>query len=63
MQFSALTSCFLIIFILELQTTMIPTARCMAAKPSGFLKRSAEELGRVSRIGTSPSPIRPSPVR
>ncbi|RJE24858.1 complex I [Aspergillus sclerotialis] len=29
---------------------MIPTARCMAAKPSGFLKRSAEELGRVSRI-------------
>ncbi|KAL2866014.1 CIA30 family protein [Aspergillus lucknowensis] len=29
---------------------MFPTARCLAAKPSGFFKRSAEELGRLSRI-------------
>ncbi|PWY67504.1 putative complex I intermediate associated protein [Aspergillus heteromorphus CBS 117.55] len=29
---------------------MIPTARCLAAKPAGFFKRSAEELGRLSRI-------------
>ncbi|KKK21795.1 hypothetical protein P175DRAFT_0208164 [Aspergillus ochraceoroseus IBT 24754] len=29
---------------------MFPTARCLAAKPSGFLKRSAEELGRLSKI-------------
>lgn len=29
---------------------MIPTARCLAAKPAGFLKRSAGELSRLSRI-------------
>jgi len=29
---------------------MIPTVRCLAAKPAGFLKRSAEELSRLSRI-------------
>ncbi|RAK92655.1 complex I intermediate associated protein [Aspergillus costaricaensis CBS 115574] len=29
---------------------MFPTARCLAAKPSGFLKRSVEEFGRLSRI-------------
>ncbi|RAH43375.1 CIA30 family protein [Aspergillus brunneoviolaceus CBS 621.78] len=29
---------------------MIPTARCLAAKPSGFFKRSIDELSRVSRI-------------
>ncbi|OJJ00657.1 hypothetical protein ASPVEDRAFT_82215 [Aspergillus versicolor CBS 583.65] len=29
---------------------MFPTARCLAAKPPGFLKRSAEEIGRLSRI-------------
>ncbi|OJJ43411.1 hypothetical protein ASPZODRAFT_74402 [Penicilliopsis zonata CBS 506.65] len=29
---------------------MIPTARCLAAKPAGFMKRSAEELSRLSRI-------------
>ncbi|KAL4885018.1 complex I intermediate-associated protein 30-domain-containing protein [Aspergillus karnatakaensis] len=29
---------------------MFPTARCLAAKPPGFFKRSAEELGRLSRI-------------
>jgi hypothetical protein len=31
--------------------TMIPTARCLAAKPAGFLKRSAGEFSRLSRIG------------
>ncbi|KAI9927997.1 hypothetical protein ASPWEDRAFT_173645 [Aspergillus wentii DTO 134E9] len=29
---------------------MFPTARCLAAKPSGFIKRSAEELSRLSKI-------------
>ncbi|KAF9888425.1 hypothetical protein FE257_008703 [Aspergillus nanangensis] len=29
---------------------MIPTARCLAAKPAGFFKRSADEFGRLSRI-------------
>ncbi|GES65421.1 complex I intermediate associated protein [Aspergillus terreus] len=29
---------------------MIPTARCLAAKPAGFFKRSAEEFSRLSRI-------------
>ncbi|RAL06402.1 CIA30 family protein [Aspergillus ibericus CBS 121593] len=29
---------------------MFPTARCLAAKPSGFIKRSAEELSRLTRI-------------
>ncbi|KAF7168248.1 hypothetical protein CNMCM5623_001291 [Aspergillus felis] len=29
---------------------MFPTARCLSAKPAGFLKRSAEELSRLSRI-------------
>ncbi|RAH83066.1 putative complex I intermediate associated protein [Aspergillus japonicus CBS 114.51] len=29
---------------------MIPTARCLAAKPSGFFKRSIDELSRVSKI-------------
>ncbi|BCS22935.1 CIA30 family protein [Aspergillus puulaauensis] len=29
---------------------MFPTARCLASKPPGFLKRSAEEIGRLSRI-------------
>ncbi|KAE8151918.1 complex I intermediate-associated protein 30-domain-containing protein [Aspergillus avenaceus] len=29
---------------------MIPTARCLAAKPAGFMKRSAEELTRLTRI-------------
>ncbi|KAE8352143.1 complex I intermediate-associated protein 30-domain-containing protein [Aspergillus coremiiformis] len=29
---------------------MIPTARCLAAKPAGFFKRSAEELSRLSKI-------------
>ncbi|PYH98730.1 putative complex I intermediate associated protein [Aspergillus ellipticus CBS 707.79] len=29
---------------------MFPTARCLAAKPSGFIKRSAEELTRLSKI-------------
>ncbi|KAI9374660.1 complex I intermediate-associated protein 30-domain-containing protein [Aspergillus egyptiacus] len=29
---------------------MFPTARCLSAKPAGFFKRSAEELGRLSRI-------------
>ena len=41
---------------------MFPTARCLAAKPSGFIKRSAEELSRLTRIGTllslSVSPLR-----
>jgi NADH dehydrogenase [ubiquinone] 1 alpha subcomplex assembly factor 1 len=31
---------------------MFPTARCLGAKPAGFFKRSADELGRLSRIGT-----------
>ncbi|KAL2816916.1 complex I intermediate-associated protein 30-domain-containing protein [Aspergillus granulosus] len=29
---------------------MFPTARCLSAKPAGFFKRSADELGRLSRI-------------
>lgn len=29
---------------------MFPTARCFAAKPAGFFKRSADELGRLSKI-------------
>ncbi|KAK1141644.1 hypothetical protein N8T08_008908 [Aspergillus melleus] len=29
---------------------MIPTARCLAAKPAGFMKRSAAELTRLSKI-------------
>ncbi|PLB39295.1 CIA30 family protein [Aspergillus candidus] len=29
---------------------MFPTARCLAAKPSGFIKRSADELSRLSKI-------------
>ncbi|KAL5337561.1 complex I intermediate associated protein [Aspergillus crustosus] len=29
---------------------MFPTARCLASRPSGFFKRSAEELGRLSKI-------------
>ncbi|KAB8236826.1 putative complex I intermediate associated protein [Aspergillus alliaceus] len=29
---------------------MIPTARCLAAKPAGFFKRSADELSRLSKI-------------
>ncbi|KAL3483296.1 complex I intermediate-associated protein 30-domain-containing protein [Aspergillus germanicus] len=29
---------------------MFPTARCLSAKPVGFFKRSADELGRLSRI-------------
>ncbi|PYH44965.1 CIA30 family protein [Aspergillus saccharolyticus JOP 1030-1] len=29
---------------------MIPTARCLAAKPSGFIKRSVDELSRLSKI-------------
>lgn len=33
---------------------MIPTARCLAAKPPGFFKKSTEELSRLTRIGKSP---------
>ncbi|KAL1962425.1 hypothetical protein VTN77DRAFT_9696 [Rasamsonia byssochlamydoides] len=29
---------------------MIPTARCLAAKPPGFFKRTTEELSRLTRI-------------
>ncbi|KAL4922179.1 complex I intermediate-associated protein 30-domain-containing protein [Aspergillus aurantiobrunneus] len=29
---------------------MFPTARCLAAKPPGFFRKSAEELGRLSKI-------------
>ncbi|KAF7591837.1 hypothetical protein BBP40_001034 [Aspergillus hancockii] len=29
---------------------MFPTARCLAAKPAGFLKRSADEFTRLSKI-------------
>jgi hypothetical protein len=31
--------------------TMIPTARCLTAKPAGFFKRSADELSRLSKMG------------
>lgn len=37
---------------------MIPTARCMAAKPAGFFKRSADEIGRLSKIGAESLPLR-----
>ncbi|RAL10546.1 CIA30 family protein [Aspergillus homomorphus CBS 101889] len=29
---------------------MIPTARCLAAKPSSFIKRSVDELSRLSKV-------------
>jgi hypothetical protein len=32
-------------------SAMIPTARCLAAKQAGFLKKSTQELGRLTRIG------------
>ena len=36
---------------------MIPTARCMAAKPAGFFKRSADEISRLSKIGAESLPL------
>ncbi|KAL4786457.1 complex I intermediate-associated protein 30-domain-containing protein [Aspergillus varians] len=45
---------------------MFPTARCLAAKPPGFFKRSAEELGRLSKIAWNTealsTPTKPYPL-
>ncbi|KAL4862933.1 hypothetical protein BDV12DRAFT_178184 [Aspergillus spectabilis] len=37
---------------------MFPTARCLAAKPPGFFKRSAEELGRLSKLAWNTETLR-----